>query len=113
MEGLSRGLSDPDSTRPVRAHSSNGHIELTLEGKQLPDVRAWTSNSSILLRLPESASARVRAHTSHSSASSEFDELRARDGAHGRHSDLEGTLGRGGPLLDLETSNGPIKITKL
>jgi putative adhesin len=106
-------LSNPDTARPVRAHSSNGHIELTLEGKQLPDVRASTSNSSILLRLPESANARVRAHTSHSSVSSEFDELHSREGAHGRHSDLDGTLGRGGPLLDLETSNGPIKITRL
>lgn len=106
-------LSDSDTARPVRLRSSNGRIELTLDGKQLPDVRASTTNSSILLRLPDSADARVRAHTSSSSVTSEFTELRSNDDRHGRHSELDGTLGRGGPLLDLETSNGTIKIAKL
>ena len=106
-------LTDSASTWPVRLHSSNGHIELSLDSKELPEVRASTSNSSILLRLPASANARVRAYTSHSPVSSEFDELHA-DGERRRtHSEMEGTIGRGGPLLDLETSNGPIKIQKL
>ena len=106
-------LTDPSAGRPVRLHSSNGHIELSLDSKELPEVRASTSNSSILLRLPASANARVRAYTSHSPVSSEFDELRT-DGERRRgHSEVEGSIGHGGPLLDLETSNGPIKIQKL
>jgi len=104
-------LSDLDSSSPVRVRSSNGHIELSLEGKQLPEVRAATSNSFILLRLPASANARVRAYTSHSSVTSEFDELRSENGR--RRSELEGSIGRGGALLDLETSNGSIRIAKL
>jgi DUF4097 and DUF4098 domain-containing protein YvlB len=103
-------LTDPARNWPVRVESSNGHVELTLDGKQLPDVRASTSNSSILIRLPATANARVRAHTSHSAINSEFDELHSE----GRHrSEMEGTIGSGGPLIELSTHNGGIKIQKL
>jgi DUF4097 and DUF4098 domain-containing protein YvlB len=105
-------LNDPAATWPVRAESSNGHIELTLDAKQLPEVRASTSNSSILVRLPASASARVRANTSHNSITSDFDGLESGDGRR-RHSELHGNIGSGGPLIDLSSSNGSIKILKL
>jgi DUF4097 and DUF4098 domain-containing protein YvlB len=104
-------LNDPAPTWPVRAESSNGHIDLTVDAKQMPEVRASTSNSSILLRLPSSASARVRAGTSHSSITSDFDGLQS-DDRH-RHSELHGTIGSGGPLIDLSSSNGSIRILKL
>src|SRR5437588_720868 len=83
-------LNDPSGTWPVRAESSNGHIELTVDAKQMPEIRASTSNSSIVLRLPASANARVRANTSHSSVTSEFDGLHDDGGR--RHSELHGTL---------------------
>jgi len=105
-------LNDPAANWPVRAESSNGHIDLTLDAKQLPEVRASTSNSGILLRLPASASARVRAGTSHSSVTSDFDGLQ-NDGNRRRHSEMHGTIGSGGPLIDLQSSNGSIKILKL
>ncbi len=104
-------LRDSASAWPVRVKSSNGRIELTLDGKALPDVHASTSNSSILLRMPAEANARVRAHTSrHSSVSSEFDGLRVDSD---RKWELDGQIGRGGPVVDVETSNGSIKIEKL
>ena len=106
-------LTDPATTWPVRLHSTNGHIEVSVDAKELPEIRASTSNSSILLRLPASANARVRAYTSHSPVSSEFENLHTEVGRRRTHSEIEGTIGRGGPLLDLETSNGPIKIQKL
>ena len=105
-------LKDPAATWPVRIESSNGRIELALQAKQLPEVRASTSNSSITLRLPANANARIRAYTSHSSVTSEFDELRF-DDSRRRHSELHGAIGTGGPLLDLSSSNGSIKILKL
>jgi DUF4097 and DUF4098 domain-containing protein YvlB len=105
-------LNDPAATWPVRAESSNGHIELTLDAQQLPEVRASTSNSSILVRLPASASARVRAATSHSAITSDFDGLQSGNDRR-RHSELHGTIGSGGPLIDLSSSNGSIKILKL
>lgn len=100
-------LLDPD-TRPVHLESSNGHIDLTLDVPR--EVRAETSNSSIVVRMPGSAGATLRAHTSNSSISSDFD-VTAR-GALSKHH-LEGTIGAGGPLLDLGTSNGSIRILRL
>jgi hypothetical protein len=105
-------LTNPDASSPIRLNSSNGHIELTVDARELPEIRASTSNSSILLRLPVSTNARVRASTSsHSPITTEFDELRGDRSRH--HSDLEGTIGRGGPLLDLRTTNGSIRILKM
>ena len=104
-------LDGPTLGWPVRVHSSNGHVELALNAKQLPEVRVSTSNSSIVLRLPASANARIRAATSHSNVSSEFDELRPERSR--RHSELDGTIGSGGPLMDLTSSNGSIKIQKM
>lgn len=112
-------LDDPTSNWPIRLNTSNGPIDLTLKGSTLPDVRADTSNSSIVLHLPPSASARVRANTSnHSSITSDFDSLMGGDeeddrGKRHRRSSVDGKIGQGGPLLDLSTSNGPIKILKL
>ncbi len=106
-------LTDPATTWPVRLRSSNGHINLTLNAKDLPEVHAVTSNSSILLRLPATANARVRAYSTHSSVSSEFPQLETGHDRRRAHSELEGTIGRGGPLLDLESSNGAIKIERL
>jgi DUF4097 and DUF4098 domain-containing protein YvlB len=110
-------LIDPDSSGSVHVESSNGRIELALQGHQLPGVRASTTNSSLTLRLPTFANARVRAHTSHSSVTSEFDQLRSddydSDRRHRRQTELNGTIGTGGPLMDLSSSNGAIKIMKL
>jgi Putative adhesin len=94
--------------RPVRLQSSNGHIEVTMDAAR--EVRADTSNSSITVRMPGSIGANVRAHTSNSSISSDFD-VNVHSGSISKHS-LEGTIGAGGPTLDLETTNGSIKLVR-
>jgi DUF4097 and DUF4098 domain-containing protein YvlB len=101
-------LVEPDS-RPVRLESSNGHIELNMDAAR--EVHADTSNSSITVRMPSSAGAQVRAHTSNASINSDFD-VSVHGGTLNKHR-LEGTIGAGGPLLDLGTSNGAIKIQRL
>ena len=93
----------------IRAQSSNGSIDLTLPtGAQCP-VRAHTSNSSITLHLPGEINANLSAHTSNGSITSDF-EMRVR-GEFNKHS-MEGVLGNGGPLIDLSSSNGPIRIVR-
>ncbi|HTS60917.1 MAG TPA: hypothetical protein VMH28_02775 [Candidatus Acidoferrales bacterium] len=93
----------------VRAHSSNGSIELTLPpGTQCP-IRAQTSNSSITLHLPGDINANLSATTSNSSITSDF-EMRMRGDISKHH--LEGALGSGGPLIDVSTSNGAIRIVR-
>ena len=94
--------------QPVRLESSNGHIELTLDAAR--EVHADTSNSSITVRLPSSIGATVRAHTSNSTISSDFDV--SVHGGHLSKHELDGTIGEGGPLLDLGTSNGAIKLVR-
>jgi hypothetical protein len=106
--GINARLMQPDPTQPVRLESSNGHIELSMDAVR--EVRASTSNSSIVVRMPESVNARVRARTSNSSITTDFDVLTR--GLQGKHS-LEGTLGSGGPLIDLSTSNGSVRLLKM
>ena len=100
-------LMEPDSM-PVRLESSNGRIDLTMDAAR--EVHADTSNSSITVRMPASAGARVRAHTTNSSISSDFD-VSVHGGLISKHR-LEGAIGAGGPLLDLGTTNGPIRIER-
>ena len=94
----------------VRAQTNNGPIELTLPADFAADLHAHTSNGSITLHLPPSINAQVAAHTSNASISSEF-EVRA-SGELTKHA-LNGAIGAGGPLLDLSTSNGSIKLQKM
>jgi DUF4097 and DUF4098 domain-containing protein YvlB len=94
--------------KPVRLESSNGHIDLTMNAVR--ELHADTSNSSIVVRLPGSANATLRAHTSNSSIISDFDV--AAHGVISKHR-IEGTIGSGGPLLDLGTSNGSIRILRI
>ena len=101
-------LMEADS-HPVRLESSNGHIDLTLDAVR--EVHAGTSNSSITVRMPSSAGASVRAHTSNSSITCDFD-VSMHGGLISKHH-LEGTIGSGGPLLDLGTSNGSIRVLRL
>jgi DUF4097 and DUF4098 domain-containing protein YvlB len=90
---------------PVMLRTSNGPIELTLDS--VAEVRAKTSNGPITLRIPSGAGAILHARTTRGRIRSDF-ELSAERRI--SSNDLEGTIGRGGPLLDLSTSNGPIRI---
>ncbi len=101
-------LMEADSN-PVRLESSNGHIEVTMDAAR--EVHASTSNSSITVRLPADVGAALSAHTSNSSITCDFD-VSVHGGEITKHR-LEGTIGKGGPLLDLGTSNGSIKILRM
>ncbi len=98
-----------DPSRPVKLETSNGPITMRIGGKNSPEVRARTSNGSISVKLPEGAGARVRAHTSNSAVSSDY-PLNNKSNVSKAH--MEGTIGAGGALLDLTTSNGPIRLLR-
>ena len=93
----------------VRVQSSNGAIDLTLPPDTQSAVRAHTSNDGITLHLPGEVNARLSAGTSNASISSDF-EMRMRGEISKHH--IEGSIGNGGPLIDLSTSNGQIRIMK-
>ena len=93
----------------IRLGTSNGGIELTLPPNATVPVQAHTSNSSITMHLPGEVNARLVANTSNGSISTDF-EMRMRGDLNRHH--LEGTMGNGGPLIDLNTSNGSIRIVR-
>ena len=103
-------LADPEAGRPVKLQSSNGNITLALDAFRDNEIRAVTSNSSITLRLPADTGAQLKAKTSNSSINSEF-EMKVR-GTISKNS-MEGTIGSGGPMIDLSTSNGAIRLQKM
>jgi DUF4097 and DUF4098 domain-containing protein YvlB len=109
--GIDAQIDELDAQQPVRLESSNGAISLTLDTIRGNDILASTSNSSITVRLPASTQARVRAHAGNSSITTDFPVTAEGDKLSKNR--LDGTIGSGGPLLDLSTSNGPIKILKL
>ncbi len=95
--------------RPVKVESSNGRVSLAFETPQIPDISASTSNSSITLKLPEGVNARLKASTSNSSITTDFEVAASGTISKSR---LEGSIGSGGPVVDLRSSNGSIRIAK-
>lgn len=106
--GVHAELTRPD--RPIRVETSNGPVELTLPDGFSRDVRVNTNNSGITLHLPAVLNARVVARTSNSSISTDFD-VRMQGEFSKNH--MDATIGSGGALLDLSTSNGNIRLLKM
>lgn len=104
-------IMDPEPNRLVKLESSNGAVDLTMDNLKNNDIRCRTSNASINLHLPSNLSAQMRASTSNSHIESDFD-LTLKGGRISK-TNLDGTIGSGGPLVDLSTSNGSIRIQKL
>ena len=102
-------LEPGQSVRPVRLETSNGSVDVTLRSLA-SDVRINSSNGRITLHLPSPLNARLSARTTNSSIVSDF-EIKSQ-GTFGRNQ-MDGTLGMGGPLLDLNTSNGSIRLLKM
>ncbi|HET8546558.1 MAG TPA: hypothetical protein VFL57_01065 [Bryobacteraceae bacterium] len=110
--GMNVTLSDPEPQRPVRLVTSNGGVTLTMNQFRDNDVHVSTSNSSITVRLPSNVRAALKANTSNSSIDTDF-EVMVRAGEV-RKTSLEGTIGGGGgPIIDLTTSNGGIRVLRL
>lgn len=110
--GAIRGtLVDSAPNDPIRLTTSNGPVDVKLQMPRNNDVIASTSNGSITIRMPSNAGAKLNATTSsHDTITTDFDVQ-----VHGmlsRHR-IEGTLGSGGPMLQLSTSNGAIRILRL
>ena len=106
--GITADLDQVD--REVRLETSNGSIEVRLPDRIREGVRAHTSNGGITVRLPEGLDARVSAHTSNAHVTSDFDVRMQGEIARNR---MEGVIGKGGPLLDLSSSNGSIRLARM
>jgi len=91
------------------ASTSNGSVDAAVDELHAGGVRVSTSNGGITVRLPGNLNARLIARTSNSSIATDF-ELHSQ-GEMSKHR-REGTIGTGGPLVDLATSNGNIRLLR-
>lgn len=96
--------------KPVRVESTNGSVDLALPADFSSNVRVSTSNNGITVRVPTEPNARLIARTSNGSITSEFD-MRVQGEFSKNH--LEGMLGHGGGLFELNTSNSNIRLVKM
>ncbi len=100
---------DSAPSAATKLSTSNGSIDLTLGASPKADIRADTRNSGITLHLPASVGAHLVAGTTNGSITSEFD-LTSREREDKHH--VEGTIGGGGPRIELNTTNGGIRVVK-
>lgn len=91
----------------VQAETNNGSIKAEIDGTDLgDDMRIKTTNGSIELRLESGVAASIRARTRNGSVSSDFEGgIQDR-----RKRTLDLDLGGGGPRVEIESSNGSIRI---
>ena len=101
-------IEELDPGRSLRLDTSNSSINLTMAKFNNNPIIADTSNSSVNVRLPAGVSADVKASTSNGSITSDF-ELTTRTISKTK---LDGRLGNGGPLIELSTSNGSIRLMR-
>lgn len=94
----------------VRGRTTNGGVEAELTGRtwEGEGLDLETTNGGVRLRIPEDYSARLEAETVHGGIDVDFPVTV--QGRIGR--ELSTTIGRGGPLIRAETTNGGVRITR-
>ena len=103
-------LTKAEPGKAIRLETSNGGVELTLPADVRNDVRVTTNNSGITVHAPAGLNARLSARTSNSRITSDFEVKMQGEISKSR---LEGTIGSGGPMVELTTSNGSIRLLRL
>jgi len=95
--------------KSIRIDTSNSGVDLSLPPNFSSPVHVETNNGPITLRMSTGTNARIAARTSNSSINTEF-EVRAQGEL--SHNRLDGVIGSGGPLIELDTSNSSIHLLK-
>ena len=98
-----------ESSGTVEASTTNGDVNVTTMKLPAQGASYRTTNGTISLTLPNGLDADVQARTTNGSIASDFDITTS--GTVSSRS-LMGKIGRGGPRLNLATTNGSIRISK-
>ena len=94
----------------VSADTTNGSIYLELDEVR-SDIRADTTNGSVNLRLGGEVNADFRARSTNGSITVDF-PVTIKGTISSRHR-IEGQIGEGGPSIELETTNGSIRVNRM
>jgi DUF4097 and DUF4098 domain-containing protein YvlB len=92
---------------PVDAATSNGPIQASIEEIAADGVNLSTSNGRIVVKLPDELSGELDVRVDNGFIRNDHAACRKIRESNGR---VRGTLGRGGPLIRLRTSNGSISL---
>ncbi len=107
LRSTNGGIAVVDSAGSVNAATTNGGIRAELEQVSGEDMEFSTTNGGIRVYLPSNLSASVDARTTNGSIETDFPvEVRGTF----RRTRLSGDINGGGPELELETTNGSIRI---
>ena len=93
----------------VEASTTNGGVDVDVDQVHADGIRLETTNGGVHLTLPRSAKADVRAEVTNGGIDTGTLEIEKIGQTTRRH--LEGRLNGGGPRIELETTNGGIKIS--
>jgi hypothetical protein len=110
LETTNGGIDLDGVAGDVRAETTNGGITIALAGSTWigTGVRAETTNGGIRLMVPDGFSAVLEAETTNGGIEVDFPVMvKGRIGK-----ELRATLGEGGPVIHLETTNGGVTIRR-
>lgn len=95
----------------VRGRTTNGGVDIRLTGETWTgdQLDVGTTNGGVRLHVPESYSARLEAHTTNGGINIDV-PVRVQGQLSRR--DVSATLGEGGPLLRVRTTNGGVHVTR-
>lgn len=93
----------------IDAGTTNGSIHLELDEVK-SDIQASTTNGSVNLKLGGAVNAELRARTTNGGLTVDF-PVTIQGTISSRHR-IEGRIGTGGPMIDLHTTNGAIRVNK-
>lgn len=108
-ETTNGGIKARDVSGSIDASTTNGGVEVELS--QVPEggVRLGCTNGGIVLRLPSSARATISARITNGGIDTSGIQLSQTGESSKRR--LDGTLNGGGPRIELEGTNGGIRIS--
>jgi putative adhesin len=102
------GVNGKNLVGRVEASTTNGGIVLDLAAIREGGVKAETVNGSVQIRLPPDAKADIVAHCVNGGIS--VQELKIDQTSERSRRNLEGRLNGGGPKIEIDTTNGGIRI---
>ncbi|HJR58948.1 MAG TPA: DUF4097 family beta strand repeat-containing protein [Vicinamibacterales bacterium] len=108
-EATNGGIRGRDIAGTIDASTTNGGVEVELSSVPAGGVKLECTNGGIRLRLPSDSKASISARVSNGGIDTEGLSLQTRGEYSGRR--VEGDLNGGGPRIDLEGTNGGIKIS--
>lgn len=107
-ETTNGGIKARDISGPIEASTTNGGVEVDLAQLAEPGVKLGCTNGGIRLRLPSDAKATISARVTNGGIDTSGLQLETSESSRRR---LDGRLNGGGTRIDIEGTNGGIRIS--